>query len=187
MRHFEIVMNEELKLVFKYCIKNKLSFNLTKANYMVISPSRLNGSIHIDNIERESQIKYLGADIDQNLHWGPSIQQKCSYHKKAVVFSSNISSYLTYSITSWGSACKTRLHKIKTKQNKCVRSMFFACSSDHAMPYFSLLEILTLESIYKFKVALFTLKITNKYSKNPRIRTCQAKIIHLNHFYIRTL
>lgn len=43
---------------------------------MVISPSRLNGSIHIDNIERESQIKYLGVDIDQNLHWGPSIQQK---------------------------------------------------------------------------------------------------------------
>ena len=31
----------------KYCITNKLSINLTKTNYMVISSSRLNGSIHI--------------------------------------------------------------------------------------------------------------------------------------------
>jgi len=44
--------------------------------------------------------------------------------------------YLTYGITSWGSVCKTRLRKIKTKQNKCVRSLFFAYSRDNinAMP-----------------------------------------------------
>ena len=36
----ETVMNEELKLVFKYWITNKLSINLAKANYMVISSSR---------------------------------------------------------------------------------------------------------------------------------------------------
>ena len=41
---------------------------------MVISSSRLNGSIHIHNIERQSQIKYQGVYIDQNLHWAPQIQ-----------------------------------------------------------------------------------------------------------------
>ena len=45
-----------------------------KTNYMVISSSRLKGSLHIHNIERKSQIKYLGVYIDQNLHWGPQIQ-----------------------------------------------------------------------------------------------------------------
>ena len=69
--------------------------------------------------------------------------------------------YLTYGIKTWGSGCKTRLHKIKTKQNKCVRSIFFTYSRDSAMPYLNLLGILTLENIYKFKVALFTYKITN--------------------------
>ena len=57
-------MNKELKsVVFKYCITNKQSFNPAKANYMVISSSRLNGNIHtcIHNIERKSQIKYLGV------------------------------------------------------------------------------------------------------------------------------
>jgi len=39
--------------------------------------------------------------------------------------------------------------------------MFFA--------YFNLLEILTLENIYKFKVALFTHKITNNVTNIPMI------------------
>ena len=77
--------------------------------------------------------------------------------------------YLTYGITSWGSAYKTRLLKIKTKQNKCVRSMFFAYSRDSAMPYLNLLGILTLENIYKFKVALFTHKIINNTTNIPDI------------------
>ena len=37
------------------------------------------------------------------------------------------------------------------------------------MPYFSLLEILTLENINKFKVALFTHKITNNATNVPMI------------------
>ena len=73
-----------------------------------------------------------------------------------------ISPYLTYGIATWGSVCNIRLRNIKTKQNKCVRSLFFASDRDNAMPYFNFfLEILTIENIYKFKVALFTHKITN--------------------------
>ena len=37
------------------------------------------------------------------------------------------------------------------------------------MPYFNLLEILTLENIYKFKVALFMHKITNNATNVPTI------------------
>ena len=173
VQHLETVMNEELKLVFKYCTTNKLSINLAKTNYMVISSSRLDGSLHIHNIERKSQIKYLGVYIDQNLHWGPQIQHINDKLVKNVViinklryyvdlrtlrqlFFSFIYPYLTYGITSWGSACKTRLHKTQTKQNKCVRSMFFVYSRDNAVPYVNHLEILTLENNDKFKVALFT-------------------------------
>ena len=180
-------MNEELKLIFKYCIINKLSINLAKTNYMLISSSRSNGSVNlIHNIECKSQIKYLGVYLDQNLHWGPQTQHinsklaknvgiinKLRYyvdlHTLRQLYFSFIYPYITYGIASWGSACKTRLHKIKTKLNKCVRSMFFADSRDSAMPYFRLLEILTLENIYKFKVAIFTHKIINNTSNIPTI------------------
>ena len=74
--------------------------------------------------------------------------------------------YLTY---SWSSACKTRLQKNKTKQNRCVRSIFFAHSRDSAMSYLNLLQILTLENIYKFKLALFTHKIKNDPTNFPAI------------------
>ena len=179
-------MNEELKLVFKYCDINKLSINLAKTNYMVISSPKLNGSIHIHNIERKSQIKYLGVYIDQNLHWGPQIQlinnklgenigitNKFRYyvdlHTLRQMYFCFIYPYLTYGIISWGSAYKTRLLKIKTKQNKCMSSMFFAYSRDGAMPYLNLLGILSLENIYKVKVALFTHKIINNTTNIPNI------------------
>ena len=91
---------------------------------------------------------YLGAYIDQNLHWGAQIQHK----NKKLMKNVGIINKLRYT-------CKTRLRKIKTKQNKCVRSLFFAYSRDNAMPYFNLLEIITLENIYKFKVALSHIKL----------------------------
>ena len=47
--------------------------------------------------------------------------------------------------------------------------MFFANRRDNAVPYFSLLEILSLENIYKFKVALFTYKRINNISNVPTI------------------
>ena len=51
--------------------------------------------------------------------------------------------------------------------------MFVACSlliaGTMLCHYFSLLEILTLENIYKFKVALFTHKITYNATNVPKI------------------
>ena len=109
--------------------------------------------IIIHNIERKSQIKYLGVYIDQNLHWGSQIQNikklvknigiinKLRYYVDLLTLKqfhfSLLYPYLTYGIASWGSVCNIRLRNIKTKQNKCVRSLFFASDRDNAMPYFN--------------------------------------------------
>ena len=52
------------------------------------------------------------------------------------------STYRSYAIISWGSACKTNLSKVITKQNKCVRSIFFAYSRENAAPYYNFLGML---------------------------------------------
>ena len=162
---------------------------------MVISSSRIRGHTHIDKIERQSQIKYLGVFIDQNLHWRPQIQHinnklmkivgiiyKLRYyidvHTLKQLYFSFIYPHLPYGITSWGSVRKTRLQRIKTKQNKCVRSIFFAHSRDSTVPYFYLLQILTLENIYKFKLALFIHKIKNDPTNIPAI-FCRNSYISL--------
>ena len=90
-------------------------------------------------------------------------------HTLKQLYYSFINPYLSYGVICWGSACKTRLQKIKTKQNRCVRSIFFAHSRDSAMSYYNLLEILTLENIYKFKLALFIHKINNDPTNIPAI------------------
>ena len=61
-------------------------------------------------------------------------------------------------------AHKTRLNKICTKQNRCIRSMFFAHGREHVNPYYNLLGILKLENIYRLKVSLFTYKLKNDKS-----------------------
>ena len=53
LQHLETVMNEELKLVFKYWITNKLSINLADKLYGNLIFKRLNESIHIHNIEQK--------------------------------------------------------------------------------------------------------------------------------------
>ena len=79
--------------------------------------------------------------IDRHLHWRPQIKHinnklaknrgiitKLRYyvnlHTMKQLYYSFIYPYLTYAITSWGSACKTRLNRIRTRQNKCIRSIF---------------------------------------------------------------
>jgi hypothetical protein len=54
---------------------------------------------------------------------------------------------------SWGSAYTTNLTKIRTKQNKCIRSIFFANHMESAITYYKLLGILNFDNIVKFKIA----------------------------------
>ena len=77
--------------------------------------------------------------------------------------------YLTYAYTSWGSACKTNLNRIRTEQNKCICSIFFAHSRENATSYYNLLDILKFDNIFKLKVALFAHKIINDPTGIPTI------------------
>ena len=45
LHNLESVMNEEFKSVVKYCAINKLSINFSKTNFILVSSSRLSGSI----------------------------------------------------------------------------------------------------------------------------------------------
>ena len=115
-------MNEEFKSVVNYCAIKKLFINFSKANYILVSSSRLSGSTNVNNIKIKSQIKYLDVYIDQQLHWGPQIKHinnklatnigiitKLRYyvnlHTMKRLYYSFIYPYLTYAITSWRSAC----------------------------------------------------------------------------------
>ena len=115
-----------------------------------------------------SYIKYLGIYLDEHLQWEPQIQHVNNKLAKNVgiinklrhyldfymlkqLYYTLIYPYLNYGLASWGAAYKTRLQRICSKQNRCIRSMFFANGREHVNPYYNLLGILRFENIYRLK------------------------------------
>ena len=175
-------MNLGIKSVLTYCNVNKLSLNLQKTNYMLIASPQKRVNININNIERKSYIKYLGMFIDEHLRLGSQIQHisknigrinKTRYHLNLKVmkqlYDTFILPHLNYGILSWGNTYKTRLNTLCRKQNKCIRSIFFAHSWKSSTPYYKLLGILKLDDILQFKIANFPHKILNNKKSIPAV------------------
>ena len=183
----EKVMNEELQSILQYCNVNKLSINIKKTNFMVITSCRKKTRrIKIGNFEQKCYIKYLGIYIDQNLSWH---QQISHVYNKIVkntgiisklrycidlnmlkqVYYSLIFPYINYGLMSWGNTYATKLKKLKSCQNKCIRKIFFIGNHEDASAYYNLLGILKIDNVFKLKIAVFTFKIINMDEKVPTI------------------
>ena len=171
--NWNLLSTTTVALVLRYCATNKLSVNLKKTNYMLILSAKKTVNININNIERKSFVKYLRIYIDEHLNWEPQIQHVNNKLAKNIdvlykirkyvdlnvlkqLYYTLVYPYLNYGIMSWGSVCRTRLKKVLelTKQNQCVRYMFFAHRTESAKIYHALLEILELNNIYKLRIAL---------------------------------
>ena len=99
----------------KWLIANKLSFNLTKTEYLVIgSPFTLNNLtsepniMMIDNvpIKRVTKTKSLGIQIDQFLSWDKHLEEICKKRPRELVQSQDekvmfLVSHLYQSIMLW--------------------------------------------------------------------------------------
>lgn len=91
----EFTMNEEIKLVLKYCSINKLSVNFKKTNYMLItSKKKIHSNIH--NIDCKSYIKYLSIYLDEHLQWESQIQHVNNKLAKNVGIINKLRHYLDF-------------------------------------------------------------------------------------------
>ena len=198
----ERVVNEKLSNVLKYCAANKLSINFKKTNYMLITTPRKKTNIRITtcNIERKKQIKYFGVFIDEHLQWDAQLKHVSdkitkntgilyklrhyvSINTLKQLYYALIYPYLHYGLMSWGTSCQTRLNKIKIKQNKCLRCIFFASKIESATPYYTILKILKLENIFNFKISSFVHKINCAKIKPPAVFSNFALPISEVHSY----
>ena len=74
-KDLEAVMNSEPQKVINYCNLNKLSLNMRKTNFMIITSPQKPAihNINILNIESKTSIKYLGIYLDEHLNWKTQI------------------------------------------------------------------------------------------------------------------
>ena len=160
-----------------YCSANKLSVNFKKTHYMTVSsPQKANKlKLNLHNIEEKNYIKYLGIYIDKNLNWAPHIQHINSKISKNLgilfrlrhfltlntlkqIYYSLIYPYLHYGIMSWGNTYPSRLTQVQTKQNKCIRCIFFSHNRESSAPYLKLLDIFNIELTKSHKMKPISLK-----------------------------
>ena len=72
------MMNSKLNKVNQWLINNRLTLNVDKSCFILFSDKKnvtSNISISGKEIRRNSQVKYLGILIDENLNWKPQIDQ----------------------------------------------------------------------------------------------------------------
>ena len=155
------------------------------------------------HIEQKSQIKYLGFFIDKHLKWDAQLQHINNKLTKNLgilfklrhympinalkpLYYSLIFPYLNYGLMSWGTACQTKLSKIKVSQNNCLRCIFFANKRESPAPYFTLLRTLKLKCIFKLKIAGLVHKIQFQKKGNTSCSLPQFIIIVLDMPLART-
>ena len=92
----EFIMNEEIKLVLKYCPINKLSVNFKKTNYMLITSSKKKIHLNVHNIDCKSYIKYLGIYLDEHLQRESQIQHVNNKLAKNVGIINKLRHYLDF-------------------------------------------------------------------------------------------
>ena len=187
LKNLETLINSELGKVKVWCDVNKLSINFIKTNYMIIKSNRKASSsieVKLQNIDgssylldRKDHIKYLGVMIDESLSWKYHISYTCSrissnigvisklrhclsIHQLKQLYYNLIYPYLSYAIIAWGSAYKTHLKRLQSKQNTVLRLMFFATTSgpytESALPFLNLLDVLTVNNVYRLHALKFT-------------------------------
>ena len=197
LKSLEQLINTELKKVKLWCDANKLLINFSKTNFMIVkSPRKRDMAVNIKIesedrssylLKRKDRVKYLGVLLDDTVsfkhHISGYVASRISRSNGIIaklrhfltlsqmrqLYYSIIYPYISYAILAWGSAYKSHIKKIQTKQNHAIRLIFFARtlgkSTESALPLLNLLDVLTVNNIYR-------LHISKIYASQFGIKVC---------------
>lgn len=139
----ELQMNKYLRMLNKWFIKNKLTVNIGKTQFMTYGcystsmPESVTLRLNDTVIERAESAKYLGVILDCNLKWDVHIDKlinklryylyimyKLKYLPQKILLSiyyANVYSLLNYGIIIWGGAYSTELTTMRSLQSKFIK------------------------------------------------------------------
>ena len=180
----ESEVNFEIGRVYKWLASNRLTLNIDKSKFMILSRHKgvsENFRVKINNEQMDQcdSYKYLGVYFDKDLNWKKHIEHVCKKISKSCgsisklrncleietlreVYHALIHSYLRYGIIAWGTASETALQPIKVLMNRAIRIMCFApLGRIDVQPLYESLEILNIENVYKLELGKFMYKKKN--------------------------
>ena len=138
----ESEVNNELSKVYAWLASNRLTLNISKSKYMIISkrrnPPNLNICLNGNSMQSCDTYKYLGVHFDKDLNWKHHIEYVTNKISKSCgalakvrhcvdiktltnVYHALINSYIRYGIVVWGGASANALKPLQTMLNKAIR------------------------------------------------------------------
>ena len=178
-------MGKELNKVYNWLVTNKLTLNIGKSKYMIISKGRriydsdFRLKLNRVPLQRCREYKYLGVYVDEKLNWKRHIQYMCDKLSKVcgyfarlrncagiktiiMIYNALVFSHLKYCNIVWGGASKTILTPLITLQNRIIKTMAFAPFQVTDMrPFYERFELHNLEQINIFEIGKFMYKYKN--------------------------
>ena len=176
-------VNIELKKVYIWLVSNKLTLNIKKSQFMLLTNKKnipkFTVKINDEELESCDSYKYLGVYIDKSLSWKCHIDYICTKISKAcgalskirhivdietlcTVYYALANSYLRYGILAWGNATDSIIKPLDTLINRCVRIMSFAPFGHiQISPIYECLDILNVENTFNLETAKFIFKSIN--------------------------
>ena len=174
-------VNVEIQKVYAWLESNKLTLNISKSKFMLITNSKRSSKdfsvkINGEALEQCSSYKYLGVIFDRNLNWKEHINYVCQKVSKACgalvklrhcvntnilreFYFSLFQSYVKYGLLVWGNASSTSLHPLQILMNKALKIMTFSpFGRIDIEPLYDCLKILDIKSIFSLKQENFYLK-----------------------------
>ena len=173
--------NIEIENIRKWLFANKLTLNVDKSKFMIISRRRdanhsFSLKINGEAVGRCSTYKYLGLIIDDKLDWKSHVNYICKKVSKACGILSKLRhcinldtlrtvyyalgySYLRYGNIVWGNCSKTTIKPLAVIQNRIIKIMTFApFGRIDVDPVYLHLKLLDLNKIHYLEKAKFMFK-----------------------------
>ena len=188
--------NYAMNCLYEWFCANRLSLNPNKTKYIVFKAGNrtcdnkdLNVIINDTTLQQVGSMftnkttKFLGIYVDESLSWKyqlKHINNKISrslygikqvkhflpYTSLKTLYSALIHPYLSYGILAWGNANASVLHKTIILQKRAIRTIHNSWYKSHTEPLFKRSQILKLNDLHEFQIALFMHDFVNK--KLPR-------------------
>ena len=177
------VVNNELSNMIEWLNANRLSLNIDKTNFMIFRPkgkSERCPSIHINgsNILEVDHAKFLGVIIDNKLNWlehikcisrkvakgtGIIIKARKSFESETLLnlYNALILPHISYCIHIWATTAAVHLQRLYVLQKKIICIICGVHPRTHTEPLYKTLNILNVDQIRDYSIALFMYKLTN--------------------------
>ena len=169
-------MKNELIELIDWFRANKLSLNISKTNYVMLSPKnlKLNDDSNLndcnlvfgnESIEESNNVKFLGLQIDKHLEWNKQFDKAFAKLSRGIYFLNRVKNFLPhsamvtlyhslfhchlmYGLVLWGTSITADLkEKLRVKQKKAIRALNNAGYNAHTHQLFVKDKILKIDEL----------------------------------------